>query len=73
MWLFIPTSKYWYCQIYGIYRINTYKSRQKTNMLFFFMGDFNIDLLKYESHNYTNDFINSLVFTLLSAIYSSTN
>ena len=25
------------------------------------MGDFNIDLLKYESHNCTNDFINSLV------------
>ena len=27
----------------------------------FLMGDFNIDLLKYESHNCTNDFINSLV------------
>ena len=27
----------------------------------FLMGDFNIDLLQYESHNSTNDFLNSMV------------
>ena len=27
----------------------------------FFMGDFNIDLLQYDSHNPTNDFVNSLI------------
>ena len=27
----------------------------------FFMIDFNIDLLQYDSHNPTNDFINSLI------------
>ena len=25
------------------------------------MGDFNIDLLQYESHSHTNDFINSII------------
>ena len=33
----------------------------KNKYAVFLMGDFNIDLLKYESHNYINDFINSLV------------
>ena len=33
----------------------------KNKYAVFLMGDFNIGLLKYESHNYTNDFINSLV------------
>ena len=27
----------------------------------FILGDFNIDLLQYECHSYTNDFINSVV------------
>ena len=33
----------------------------KNKYAVFLMGGFNIDLLKYESHNCTNDFINSLV------------
>ena len=33
----------------------------KNKYAVFLMGNFNIDLLKYESHNCTNDFINSLV------------
>ena len=33
----------------------------KNKYAVFLIGDFNIDLLKYESHNCTNDFINSLV------------
>ena len=27
----------------------------------FFMGDFNTDLLQYESHSYTNDFLNTVI------------
>ena len=29
------------------------------------MGDFNLNLLNYESHSYTNDFINFMVFHYL--------
>ena len=43
------------------YTESTLTKVDKNKYAVFFMGDFNIDLLKYESHNYTNDFINSLV------------
>ena len=33
----------------------------KNKYAVFLVGDFNIDLLKYKSHNYTNDLINFLV------------
>ena len=33
----------------------------KENKLVFVMGDFNVNLLNYESHNETNDFINTMV------------
>ena len=33
----------------------------KENKLVFVMGDFNVNLLNYESHNKTNDFINTMV------------
>ena len=37
------------------------------------MGDFNIDLLEYDSHNPTNDFINSLIaHSFLPYIYQPT-
>ena len=39
----------------------------------FLMGDFNIDLLKYESHNHLNDFINPLVSHSFLPLYSPTN
>ena len=34
---------------------------QKENKTVFMMGDFNINLLKYQSHPETNDFINFMV------------
>ena len=30
-----------------------------------YLDDFNIDLLQYESHSYTNDFLNTMIFQLL--------
>ena len=33
----------------------------KENELLFIMGDFNVNLLNYESHNDTNDFINTMI------------
>ena len=33
----------------------------KENKLIFLMGDFNINLLNYESHGETNDFINTMI------------
>ena len=33
----------------------------KSNKTIFLMGDFNINLLSYEHHTETNDFINSMV------------
>ena len=33
----------------------------KENKLLFIMGDFNVNLLNYESHNDTNDFINTMI------------
>ena len=32
----------------------------KENKTTFFLGDFNIDLLKYDSHTSTNEFLDSL-------------
>ena len=37
----------------------------KENKLVFVMGDFNVNLLNYESHNETNDFVNTMVFHYL--------
>ena len=34
-------------------------NKDKYNM--FLMGDFNIDLLQYDSHSYTNNFVNSMI------------
>ena len=36
-------------------------SLHKTNKLIFVMGDFNINLLSYEAHSETNEFINTMV------------
>ena len=33
----------------------------KEGKLLFIMGDFNVNLLNYESHNDTNDFINTMI------------
>ena len=33
----------------------------KENKLIFRMGDFNVNLLKYDLHSHTNDFINTMI------------
>ena len=33
----------------------------KDKYYIFIMGDFNIDLLQYDTHNSTNDFLNSMI------------
>ena len=38
----------------------------------FLMGDFNIDLLPYDSHSYTNDFANTMIWHLFSTLHSPT-
>lgn len=37
------------------------------------MGDFNIDLLKFESHSATDGFLNTLGSNFFSALYNATN
>ena len=37
----------------------TKSNKDKYNVLL--MGDFNIDLLQYDSHSYTNNFVNSMI------------
>ena len=47
---------------------------EKSNKTIFLMGDFNINLLSYEHHTETNDFINSMVShssTVIDNIFSS--
>ena len=43
------------------YMDKTMSKISKGNKLVFVMGDFNVNLLNYESHNETNDFINTMV------------
>ena len=40
---------------------NTLQKLEKSNKTIFVMGDFNINLLNYDGHTGTNDFINSMV------------
>ena len=40
---------------------NTLQKLEKSNKTTFVMGDFNINLLSYDRHTDTNDFINSMV------------
>ena len=44
----------------------------KENKLLFIMGDFNVNLLNYESHNDTNDFINTMISHYL-LLHSTSN
>ena len=44
---------------------NIMQKISKENNLFFKMGDFNVNLLNYGSHNDTNDFINTMFFHYL--------
>ena len=39
----------------------TMQKISKENKLIFLMGDFNVNLLNYESHDETNEFINTMV------------
>ena len=43
------------------YMDNVLSKISKTNKLIFVMGDFNINLLSYEAHSETNEFINTMV------------
>ena len=43
---------------------STLSRSDKSKYHVFLMGDFNIDLLQYESHSHTNDFINSIFLIL---------
>ena len=43
------------------YMDNTLQKLEKSNKTIFVMGDFNINLLSYDGHTDTNDFINSMV------------
>ena len=47
------------------YMDKTMSKISKENKLVFVMGDFNVNLLNYESHNETNDFINTMVSNYL--------
>ena len=40
---------------------NIVQKISKENKLLFIMGDFNVNFLNYESHNDTNDFINTMI------------
>ena len=46
-------------------------SREEKNI--FLLGDFNINLLNYNKHRPTNDFLDSLHFQLSSPFYTPTN
>ena len=43
------------------YMDNVFSKLSKANKSVFLMGDFNVNLLSYETHSDTNDFINSMV------------
>ena len=43
------------------YTNQTVEKVSKESKLIFLMGDFNINLLNYESHGETNDFINTMI------------
>ena len=43
------------------YMDNTLQKLEESNKTIFVMGDFNINLLSYDGHTDTNDFINSMV------------
>ena len=48
---------------------NSLQKLGKENKHIFLMGDFNLNLLNYESHSDTNDFINTMVsYYLLSYV-----
>ena len=48
---------------------NIMQKISKENKLLFIMGDFNVNLLNYESHNDTNDFINTMISHYLLLIF----
>ena len=43
------------------YLETTFTEMNKDKYNIFVMGDFNIDLLQYDTHNSTNDFLNSMI------------
>ena len=49
---------------FNCYYLNR-KTSQKTKT-FFLLGDFNVDLLKYEQHKAINEFVNSLPSNMVS-------
>lgn len=52
---------------------STIEHIQQENKFCLFMGDFNIDLLKIDSHADSELFLNSLDTCLFPSTYSSTN
>ena len=56
----LPSPEY-RCNNFLEYLEKTFAKINKNKYDIFLMGDFNIDLLQYDSHNPTNDFINSMV------------
>ena len=55
------------------YLESTFSKVNQQNYQVFLLGDFNTDLLQYESHSYTSEFLNTMYFQLLFTIYSPTN
>ena len=51
----------------------TLQKVQKENNTVFMMGDFNINLLKHQSHPETNDFISLMVSHYLTSPYLASN
>ena len=43
------------------YMETAFKEMNKDKYNVFIMGDFNIDLLQYDTHNSTDDFLNSMI------------
>ena len=43
------------------YLESTFSQVNQQKYQVFVLGDFNIDLLQYESHSYTNDFLNTMI------------
>ena len=43
------------------YLQSTFSNVNQKKYQVFFLGDFNIDLLQYESHSYTNDILNTMI------------
>ena len=61
MLLSVQASINWYVKLYWSYRSINSTEIHKENKTVFMVGDFNINLLKYQSHSETNDFINVMV------------